>query len=184
MLLCKCAWTQPHIGDTNIWQESWFVGDLPTLFGKHIWYAWVQSLGNFAWKRAWAAWEGYVSDSLDAKCTLRTFLRLEHEANKPKWICWSLHSHYVWRSRYALYYCPLHQLTSLNWVYTTYSHTDTVYIYIYIIYMVKSCKIIQVIQDAQGGFLLPSVSLWELRVQCLRSSFGSCRRGASPGWVI
>ena len=174
-----CLNPTPYWGHQHL-QESWFVGDLPTLFGKHIWYAWVQSLGNFAWKRAWAAWEGYVSDSLDAKCTLRTFDLSTKQTTK--WICWSLHSHYVWRSRYALYYCPLHQLTSLNWVYTTYSHTDTVYIYI--IYMVKSCKIIQVIQDAQGGFLLPSVSLWELRVQCLRSSFGSCRRGASPGWVI
>ena len=69
------------------------------------------------------------------------------------------------------------------WIEST-QHTVILILYIYIIYMVKSCKIIQVIQDAQGGFLLPSVSLWELRVQCLRSSFGSCRRGASPGWVI
>ena len=66
---------------------------------------------------------------IDAKCTLRTFDLSTKQTTK--WICWSLHSHYVWRSRYALY-CPLHQLTSLNWVYTTYSRVILIlYIYIY-----------------------------------------------------
>ena len=69
------------------------------------------------------------------------------------------------------------------WIEST-QHTVESYWYCIYIYMAKWCKIIQFIQDAQGGFLLPSVSHWELRVQCLRSSFGSCRRGASPGWVI
>ena len=179
MLLCKCAWTQPHIGDTNICKNRGSLGiyllclvSIYDMLESNLWEISLESeheqLEKVTFQTAlmpsapcapstWARSKP-PSGSVDPSIPI-TFEDLDTHSTTVPYISWH------------------------PWIEST-QHTVILILYIYIIYMVKSCKIIQVIQDAQGGFLLPSVSLWELRVQCLRSSFGSFRRGASPGWVI